>query len=70
MSLSAIIITPEVLVEMSHAHEDVYEDKTEIRAEGALDAGSEAGHSLVAFGWTGVGLLKQDRFPPKKIIQS
>ena len=34
---------------MSHAHEDVYEDKTEIRAEGALDAGSEAGKNVVAF---------------------
>ena len=34
---------------MSHAHEDVYEDRTDIRAEGALDAGSEAGHNVVAF---------------------
>ena len=34
----------QVLVEMSHSHEDVYEDTTAIHAEGALDAGSEAGH--------------------------
>ena len=30
------------MVEMSHTNEDIFEDKTEIRAEGALDAGSEA----------------------------
>ncbi len=32
----------QVMVEMSHTNQDIFEDKTEIRAEGALDAGSEA----------------------------
>ena len=38
----------QVLVEMSHSHEDVYEDTTVIHTEGALDAGSEAGHRNTA----------------------
>lgn len=36
-----------VLVEMSHSHEDVYEDTTVIHTEGALDAGSEAAGALL-----------------------
>ena len=38
----------QVLVEMSHSHEDVSEDTTVIHTEGALDAGSEAGHRNTA----------------------
>ena len=32
----------QVMVELSHTNQDIYEDKTEIRAEGALDPDSEA----------------------------
>jgi predicted oxidoreductase len=42
----------QVLVDLSHAHEDIFEDTTEIRAEGALDADSEAGCSIMA--WSGL----------------
>ena len=45
-----LILLLQVLIEMSHTNEDIVEDRVEVRAEGALDAGSEARQSAESLG--------------------
>ena len=49
-----------MLIEMTHAHEDIHEDRLEVQSGGALDPGSEAGKSRT-------GLWELVRASPWKI---
>lgn len=38
----------QVLTELTHTHEDIYEERLDVNMQGALDAGSEARYNVLA----------------------